>query len=32
MPRSTSLDDLLPYLMNRLVARLNDVLADATRR
>ena len=32
MPRSTSLDDLLPYLMNRLVARLNQNLGERLRR
>jgi DNA-binding MarR family transcriptional regulator len=32
MPRSVRLDDLLPYLMNRLVARLNQNLGERLRR
>jgi DNA-binding MarR family transcriptional regulator len=32
MPRSPRLDDLLPYLMNRLVGRLNQNLAERLRR
>jgi DNA-binding MarR family transcriptional regulator len=31
MPRSTSLNNLLPYLMNRLVARLNQNLGERLR-
>jgi DNA-binding MarR family transcriptional regulator len=32
MPRSPRLDDLLPYLMNRLVSRLNQNLGERLRR
>jgi DNA-binding MarR family transcriptional regulator len=32
MPRSVRLHDLLPYLMNRLVARLNQNLSERLRR
>jgi MarR family transcriptional regulator, organic hydroperoxide resistance regulator len=32
MPRSAHLDDLLPYLMNRLVSRLNQNLGERLRR
>ena len=32
MARRPQLDDLLPYLMNRLVARLNQNLADSLRK
>jgi DNA-binding MarR family transcriptional regulator len=32
MPRAPSLDDLLPYLMNRLVSRLNQNLGERLRR
>lgn len=32
MARQTQLDDLLPYLMNRLVARLNQNLAGQLRK
>ena len=32
MPRSVRLDDLLPYLMNRLVSRLNQNLGERLRR
>jgi DNA-binding MarR family transcriptional regulator len=32
MSRSPRLDDLLPYLMNRLVARLNQNLSERLRR
>jgi DNA-binding MarR family transcriptional regulator len=32
MPQSTRLDDLLPYLMNRLVSRLNQNLSERLRK
>ena len=32
MPNSARLDDLLPYLMNRLVSQLNQDLGDRLRR